>query len=464
MNNFSLDSVDKSKPIFFIGIGGISMSALAVILKNDGFSVCGSDFKESDMTADLRRQGIDVSIGHSADNIGDVSLVVYTAAIQESNPELVKARSMDIPVIERAVLLGAIMKRYKNPIAVSGTHGKTTTTSMLSHILLSANLDPTILVGGVLPIIGGNMRDGGNDYLVTEACEYTGSFLKFHPLYSIILNIEEDHLDYFKDINDIVKCFRKFAEITPKNGAVIANFDDNDVRKVTDGLACRVVSYGIDSADADYTARNIRFTSNDFGTFDVFANGVFFMNVALRVPGLHNVSNALAVIAVAALLGVDKASIQKGFESFSGTNRRFERKGLCRGAKIIDDYAHHPTEIKTTLRAAREVAKGKEVWCVFQPHTYTRALKLKNEFAQSFGDCDHVIVADIYAAREKDTGLIHSRDLADAINSFSHNAMYMKEFSEIAQYLQEHIREGDLVLTMGAGDVYKIGESMVKQN
>ena len=462
MKQFELDAVDHNKDIFFIGIGGISMSALAVILKNDGYPVRGSDFKAGPMTEDLEAKGIPVAIGHCAENVDGAGLVVYTAAIKEDNPELVRAHELGIPAIERAALLGALMKRYKYPVAVSGTHGKTTTTSMLSHILLSASLDPTILVGGVLPVIGGNMRDGGKEFFVTEACEYCGSFLKFFPLYSIILNIEEDHLDYFKDLNDIIDCFRSFVQLVPPEGAIIANFDDADVRRAVSGAPCGVVSYGIDSSDCFWRAENIRFSENVCGIFDITRGGEYYITAELNVPGMHNVSNALAVVACAQLLGIGAEDVKKGLASFHGTNRRFEHKGVCGGAQIIDDYAHHPTEIRATLDAAHAAAKSGEVWCVFQPHTYTRAFKLKDEFAKSFSECEHVIVSDIYAAREKDTGLIHSLDLAEAIAAESRNALYIKGFDAIADYLRKSVKPGDLILTMGAGDVYKIGEMLAE--
>ena len=461
MNQFSLDTISYDKEIFFIGIGGISMSALAVILKNDGYSVRGSDFKESAATLDLEAKGIPVAIGHRAENVDGAGLVVYTAAIKSDNPELVRARALGIPAIERATLLGALMKRYKNPIAVSGTHGKTTTTSMLSHILLSAGLDPTILVGGALPVIGGNMRDGGNDYMVMEACEYCASFLKFFPLYAIILNIEEDHLDFFKDLDDIVRCFADFVAILPPEGGIIANFDDPEVICAVRDAKCSVHSYAIENKDALWRAEDILFDENGYASFRVLWKGEEQMTVKLNVPGMHNVSNALSVIACAHLLGIGTDAICDGLLSFGGTNRRFELKGTMSGVRIIDDYAHHPTEVRTTLASARRAASGGKVWCIFQPHTYTRAYKLKDEFAKSFADCDHVIVSDIYAAREKDTGLIHALDLAEAIDAESHNASYIKGFDAICSYLRENAKDGDLILTMGAGDVYQIGEMLL---
>ncbi len=461
MNNFNLQELNKEKNVFFIGIGGISMSALAQILKNDGYKVQGSDFKESDTVKELVASGIPVTIGHKAQSVEGAGAVIYTAAIKEDNPELKRAKELGIPCVERAVLLGAMMKNYKYPVAVSGTHGKTTATSMLSHVLCESDLDPTILVGGVLPLIGGNMRDGGKDFFVTEACEYCASFLKFFPLYSIILNIEEDHLDYFKDIDDIIDCFSQFVAKTPKNGAVIANFDDPEVIRAVSGATSEVVTYSLNNKDCDYTVKNLRFDKNGHSEFDVLYKGKEFISVKLNVPGLHNVSNSLAVIAVAKLLGVSEDGIKRGLLSFKGTNRRFEFKGEVNGAKIYDDYAHHPTEIKATLSAARATG-AKRVRCVFQPHTYTRSLALKDEFAKSFFDCDDLIITDIFAAREPDTGLIHSKDLVLAVNENSKNARYMKDFSEVEKYFCDTAQDGDIIFTMGAGDVYKIGESIIK--
>lgn len=459
MCDFDLNSLNKEKSVFFIGIGGISMSALAQILKNDGFSVSGSDFQMSETVEELGRCGIDVKVGHSAENVEGAGLVVYTAAIKEDNPELRRAKELGIPAIERAVLLGAMMKRYRYPVAVSGTHGKTTATSMVSHVLCESDMDPTILVGGVLPLIGGNFRDGGKDYFVTEACEYCASFLKFFPLYSIILNIEEDHLDYFKDLDDIVDCFKTFVEKTPDDGAVIANFDDEEVKKAVASSGKKIITYGIKNENCDYVAKNIAFDENGFSSFDVVKNGEFFEHIALRVPGIHNVSNALAVIAVSELLGVSKEGIKKGLLSFSGTNRRFEYKGEVNGAKIYDDYAHHPTEIKATLAAAKATGAAR-IRCVFQPHTYTRTLTLKDEFIKCFSDCDDLVITDIFAAREKDTGLIHSKDLVAEIEG----AKYIKDFADVEKYFIDTAQEGDLIFTMGAGNVYKIGESIIKSD
>ncbi len=461
MEQFNLNALDRQKAIHMIGIGGISMSALAMILKEDGFAVTGSDYKDSDAVQSLIASGIPVAIGHCPENVGSPAAVVYTAAISQDNPELCHAKSLGIPVVERSVLLGAIMKRYETPIAVSGTHGKTTTTSMLSQVLLAADLNPTILVGGILPSIGSNLHIGSRNHLVMEACEYCGSFLKFFPKISLILNVEEDHLDYFKNIQEIIGCFHAFAEKTPKGGALIVNGDDPNAMTAASGVSCPVITFSTENKNADFYADNIRYTNAGCGQFTVLKKGEPFMEAVLSVPGPHNVKNALAVIAAADLLSVMPAQIQEGFNNFSGTRRRFEERGLCNGARVIDDYAHHPTEIKTSLRTARAATAGK-VLCVFQPHTYTRAYKLREEFAASFADCDSVIVTDIYAAREKDTGLITSRQLAEDIQSVSHNAEYAESLEVAEQRLRERAQAGDLVITLGAGDVNRICENLVK--
>lgn len=464
MKQLILNELDKTKPIYMIGIGGISMSALAMILQKAGFAVCGSDFKASAMTEQLQKNGITVHIGHRAENIGDVSAVVYTAAIHEDNPELVRARQLDVPVAERAVLLGEIMKRFKTPIAVSGTHGKTTTTSMLAEVLLAAELDPTILVGGIMPSIGSNMRVGSHDYLVTEACEYCGSFLKFFPKISLILNVEEDHLDYFKDIHAIIDCFHAFAEKTPDDGLLIVNYDDAEAMEAVRGVNRPMLTFSTETMAADFAAEAITFDADGCAHFTVLKHGAVFMDASLCVPGLHNVKNALAVIAAADAMGIAPTRIQKGFSRFGGTKRRFEELGLYNGAHVIDDYAHHPTEIRATLSTARRAAGAHRVWAVFQPHTYTRAFKLKNEFAESFADCDRVLVTDIYAAREQDTGLISSREVAELIDACSHNAEYAESLASAAEYLVQQAQKGDYIILLGAGDVNRIGGLLLEKD
>lgn len=457
MHNADLLDSNRIKYIHFVGIGGISMSGLAEILVNMGYRISGSDMKSSNITEKLKKMGIEIHINHSEQNINNPDLVVYTAAIKDNNPELVKARELGIPTMERATLLGLIMKRFPKSIAVSGTHGKTTTTSMVTMIMLESELDPTIHIGGELDAIGGNTKIGGNNYFVTEACEYVESFLKFFPYLAIVLNIEEDHLDYYKDIEHIKSAFYKFLSLVPKDGYIVACADDSNTMELLGKLQCSKVTYGIKSAAADWTAKDIRFDTFGKASFKVFYNNSFFSDIKLNVPGMHNVSNALAAITACSTLGCGEEHIRLGLEKFFGTHRRFELKGIVDDIKVIDDYAHHPSEVKATLLAARN-AEHNKIWCVFQPHTYTRTKCLLDEFSTAFADADYVLVSDIYAAREKDTGDINSGILCDRISSAGKNAMYIKGFDSISDYLVEHARSGDIVLTMGAGDIYKVGE------
>ena len=365
--------VDFSKPIHihFIGIGGISMSGLAEILLKEGFTVSGSDSKESALTDHLTASGAQIFYGQRASNIIDgIDLVVYTAAIHPDNPEYACAKEKNIPMMTRADLLGQIMKNYQIPIAVSGTHGKTTTTSMASHILLEGGFDPTISVGGILPAIGGNLRLGHSGTFITEACEYTNSFLSFFPKISIILNMDADHLDFFKDIDDIRHSFRRFAELLPADGTLIINADTPKYEDIIRDLPCNVITYGLEH-DADYQAADITYDKYGHASFTVLKDGRKAGSFYLKVPGSHNVSNALAAIALADELQLPENAIHEGFATFRGTDRRFQYKGTYHGAKVIDDYAHHPTEIRATMEAAENCAH-RTLWCVFQPHTYTR--------------------------------------------------------------------------------------------
>ena len=369
--------IDFKKPVHvhFIGIGGISMSGLAEILLKEGFTISGSDNKESALTDHLEGLGATVFYGQKAYNtIDGIDVVVYTAAIHEDNEEYQAAVKKDLPMLTRAELLGQLMKNYETPVAISGTHGKTTTTSMLSHILLEGELDPTISVGGILKAIGGNIRVGNSGVFVTEACEYTNSFLDFFPKIGVILNIEEDHLDFFKDLADIRHSFRRFAELLPEDGVLVINGDIENLDELTEGLPCEVVRFGMDSSK-DYSATNILHDKLGDASFDLVKNGEFIDRVSLSVNGDHNVQNALAAIAVADKMGVPMDVIKRGLKGFSGTDRRFELKGQLNGITIVDDYAHHPTEIKATLKAAKHYPH-KEIWCIFQPHTYTRTKSL----------------------------------------------------------------------------------------
>ena len=448
------------KHIHFIGIGGSGMCPIAEILYHRGYHITGSDISESETVQKIRSYQIPVIIGQKAENINGADLIVYTAAVKKDNPELVAALESGIPTLERSEMLGVVTAHYRDSIAVSGTHGKTTTTSMVSHILLEGKCDPTISVGGILPAIGGNIRVGESETFVTEACEYTNSFLSFFPKISIILNMDADHLDFFKDIDDIRHSFRKFAELLPADGALIINADTPKYEMVAENLPCKVITYGLEH-DAEYSASDITYDEFGHPTFHVLHNGADIGICSLKVPGIHNVSNALASIAAGRLLGLDNEVIFAGLKDFGGTDRRFQYKGKVGEVTIIDDYAHHPTEIEATLHAANNYPH-KKIWCVFQPHTYTRTKALFPEFAEALSHTDHVILADIYAARETDTLGISSKDLADAIAEKGADVYYFPSFEEIENFCREHCQKGDVLITMGAGDVVNIGETLVK--
>ncbi|MDO4276605.1 MAG: UDP-N-acetylmuramate--L-alanine ligase [Eubacteriales bacterium] len=454
--------IDFHKPlhIHFIGIGGISMSGLAEILLGENFTVSGSDAKESPLTQSLADKGAKIFYGQRASNIEEgVEVVVYTAAIHPDNPEFARAAEKGIPMLTRAELLGQIMRNYETPIAISGTHGKTTTTSMVSHILLEGNCNPTISVGGILPAIGGNIRVGQSETFVTEACEYTNSFLSFFPKISIILNVDADHLDFFKDIQDIRHSFRRFAELLPQDGTLIINSDTPEYEEIIRDLPCRVITYGLEH-EADYQASDITYDKYGHASFTVLRDGKKAGSYYLKVPGIHNVSNALAAIALGHILGLSEEVIIKGLGGFTGTDRRFQYKGEVAGVTIIDDYAHHPTEIEATLHAAKNYPH-KKTWCVFQPHTYTRTKALLPEFAQALTLADHVVLADIYAAREQNTIGITSQDLQKCILELGTPCEYFSTFDEIENFLLESCTQGDLLITMGAGDVVNIGEHLL---
>ena len=455
-------TIDFSKPIHlhFIGIGGISMSGLAEILLKEGFTISGSDAKASSLTEKLTTLGAHISYPQSAANItDDIDAVVYTAAISKDNPELIRVYAQEIPTLTRAELLGQIMNNYNTAIAVAGTHGKTTTTSMAAHVLMAGGLDPTISVGGILPAINGNIRVGNSENFITEACEYTNSFLEFNPKISIILNIDADHLDFFKDIDDIRNSFRLFAEKLPADGTLIINGDIPNLSEITKNLPCEIITYALDNP-ANYTADNIIFDEQGLPTFDCVKNNLLVGTFALEVPGMHNVSNALSAIALGHTLGLSAADIQQGFLSFSGTERRFQYKGKIGGVTIIDDYAHHPTEITATLTSAKNYPH-ETTWCVFQPHTYTRTYALLDDFAKALTLADKVILCDIYAAREKNTIGITSETLQKEIQKLGTECYYFSSFDDVENFLLENCIHGDLLITMGAGDVVKIGEHLL---
>ena len=456
--------IDFKKPLHlhFIGIGGISMSGLAEILLGEGFHITGSDAHESALTDRLEKKGAKIVYGQKAENITDgIDCVIYTAAIHPDNPEFAAAKHAGIPMLTRAQLLGEIMKNYDLPIAVSGTHGKTTTTSMCAHILMRANMDPTVSVGGILPAIHGNIRVGESETFLTEACEYTDSFLSLYPKIEIILNVDADHLDYFKNIDNIAKSFHTYAKLLPEDGTLIINKDFEKYPVVTEGVTCEMLTTSM-KEDADYTPANISYNEYGCGSFDVLERGRDIGRVSLNVPGVHNISNALAAIALGRKLGLGMDTIAEGLEDFRGTNRRFEYKGKMNGATIIDDYAHHPTEIKATLRAAHNYPH-RELWVAFQPHTYTRTKALMPEFAEALSSADHVVLADIFAARETDTLGISSDTLRGEIAKLGTDAHYFKSFAEIEDFLRANVKEGDLLITMGAGNINQVGEDLLKK-
>ena len=447
--------------IYFIGIGGISMSGLAEILASRGHQVSGTDVKETAVTKHLQSLGIHINFGHRAENItDDITLVVYTAAIHDDNPELRAAHEKGIRIMDRAHLLGQIMDEYHDSVAVSGTHGKTTTTSMVSEILLAAEKDPTITVGGILPTIGSNLRIGNSPYFVAEACEYFDSFLQFNPFIAIILNVESDHLDYFKTLENIRRSFHAFAQRVPDKGLLAISEKIDNVEELTDGLTCHVETFGL-SEKANWRAENIVHEADGRNSFDVYHNGAFFTTIHLHIPGEHNITNALAAIGASAFLGAAPEDCVKGLHHYTGTERRFQLKGKKDGITVIDDYAHHPTEIKAALAAAQNVQHN-TTWCVFQPHTFSRTRFLFDEFGEAFGDADEIIIADIFAARETDDGTVSAAQLADRIAQTGKSARYVGDFAAIEAYLREHCKSGDLLMTVGEGDVYKIGENFLK--
>lgn len=451
---------DHPGSVYFVGIGGVSMSGLAEILADVGFRVSGSDRSKSGLTEMLESKGITVFYGQRSENITDgIDCAVFTSAIREDNPEYIAVRKMGIPSLTRAELLGQLMKNYETSIAISGTHGKTTTTSMVGEILLKAGTDPTLSIGGILKTINGNIRVGGSRYFVTEACEYTNSFLSLSPTIGIILNIEEDHMDFFKDLADIRHSFRRFAELLPAEGCLIINREIPALDEIIEGIPCRVITFGM-SPGADYFPKSI--TCNDRGNpcFVLHSPGCDDRSFSLQVPGNHNVSNAIAAIALADRLSIPQDQIAEALHSYTGTDRRFEYKGTIGGVTVIDDYAHHPTEIAATLKAAA-ACPHQTLWCVFQPHTYSRTKTFLKDFAQALTLADKVVLADIYAARETDTLGVSSQDLQVEIQALGKECHYFPTFDEIENFLLKNCIKGDLLITMGAGDVLKIGENLL---
>lgn len=449
------------KNIHCIGIGGVGVSAIAEILLSRGYRVSGSDMKQSEITDRLKQHGIKIYIGHRAENVEDADLIVYSAAIAEENPEIIRAREKNLPLASRAEVLGTLMDDFENSIAISGTHGKTTTTSMVSLILQRAELEPTILVGGNLAEIGGNVKVGGSQYFVTEACEYRDSFLELRPKIEVILNIDSDHLDYFKDIEHIVSSFERFTKAMPEDGKLIAYDANPFVSRIIKDIPT-AITYGY-SQGCTYQIADVAFDGEGMPSFDVNYQGEKLGRVQLRVPGEHNILNATGAFACCHQLGVSAETIIATLDDFTGTQRRFDIIGTTEsGVRLVDDYAHHPTEIKATLSAAHNIPH-RQLWCLFQPHTYTRTLALFDDFAEAFTDADVLILAEIYAAREKNIYKISSKELAEEIKRVhpEKKVYYMDTFEDIANYVRTNAAEGDLVITMGAGDIYKVGEMII---
>lgn len=447
--------------VHFIGIGGISMSGIANICINLNYSVSGSDSQESSLTRELEQKGALIHIGQKAENItDDIDLIIYTAAIHEDNPEWIAAKDSGIKMMSRSEFLGVIMDKYTNSIAVSGTHGKTSTTSMLSVIYSMADLDPTILVGGNLKDINGNYRLGSSPNFITEACEYCDSFLDLFPSFGLILNVEADHLDYFKDIDNIISSFRHFAENVKDDGYIIANGDDENVRLATQDSK-QVIYFGLDEKN-NALIQNIKFDESGHASFSISFRGESIGIFQLQVPGMHNVMNATAAILTGFLDGLPIQDLQKGIGGYRGVDRRFEYKGKYKEASVYDDYAHHPSEIKATLAASKYLHANRLI-SIFQPHTFSRTKSLLSDFAASFSDADIVIITDIYASRETDEGTISSKQLVDKIIENGKDAVYLKGSSEIETYLDQMIRSDDVVFTIGAGDVHKIGEYLISR-
>ena len=456
MPSFS-EYLKPGKRGYLIGIGGVSMAPLAEVLQDEGIRIAGSDLQRSEKVAALEKRGVLVNIGHAGENITpDYDFVVRTAAAHDDNPEVIAARALGIPVYERTQAWGAIMKDYRHALCIAGTHGKTTTTSMCTHILMAAEKDPTVMIGGTLPLLRAAHRVGRGDTIVMEACEYYDSFLSFCPTIAVILDVEEDHLDYFSGIEAIKTSFRRFAELVPEDGTVIVNGDDENAMSAVENIGRNVVTFGLGES-VDVRAVNI--TCQGAQTeFDVLYRGEFFAHLNIRVPGVHNVKNALAAAAAAITLGISPMAVTYGLAGFRGAERRFEFKGKYNGADVYDDYAHHPNELKALLDAVEPMGYKRTV-LVFQPHTYTRTKALFNEFVEQLKRPDLTYLASIYAAREVNTLGISSEDLAQQIP----NSLYFPSFEELEKALRWSVAPGDLVLTVGAGDVYKIGEALTKK-
>lgn len=443
--------------VHLAGIGGVSMCPLAEVLHGMGLIVQGSDMNESATVEHLRSQGIEVHVGHSAENLGSCDLVIRTAAIHNDNPEIAGAITRGIPVYERAQAWGAIMRQYRNALCIAGTHGKTTTTSMATHVFMAAQTDPTVMIGGTLPLLHSGYRVGQGETIILESCEYCNSFLSFFPTVAVILNVEADHLDFFKDLEDVEHSFRQFAQLVPEDGFVIVNGDDKNAMTSVQGIAHPVLTFALHNQDCDCVAKNVTYHEG-YPSFDVVIHGETYAHVDLIVPGDHNILNALATAASAYVLGIKGEAVSRGLGEFHGAGRRLEFKGQFNGADVYDDYAHHPSELNALLTTAR-TRPYKRVICAFQPHTYSRTHALFHDFVEELKLPDVTLVAEIFAAREQNDLGISSADLVKEIPG----ATYCATLAEVTERLSQIAQPGDLVLTVGAGDIYRAGEALVKK-
>ena len=457
----NIERLKKYNKIHMVGIGGVSMSGIAEILVNWGFTVTGSNNVENENTKKLEKAGIKVFIGHNAENVVGSDVVVHTAAVKDDNIELKTAKNLGIPTIERADFLGEITRCFSDTITIAGTHGKSTTTSMVSLCFLEANQDPSIQVGADLSQIGGNYKVGNSEHFIIESCEYVESFLKFSPKSEIILNIDNDHLDYFKTFENVKNAFVKYVKLLPDDGILVVNGDDKNCLDLPQYTHAKALTYGITNKNVDFFAVNIVFDNDGFPEFDVYSHDKFYERIKLHVPGMHNVLNALGCIALCNEYGLSSTDIKNGLSKFTGVGRRFEFKGKVNNASVYDDYGHHPTEIVATAKALMN-KKYNQSWVVFQPHTYSRTKLLMDDFAKALLNFDNIILLDIYAARENNTYNVSSEDLANKIKTLGKDALFIKDFDECVSYLKSHVHENDIIITQGAGTVTEIGGKLIK--
>ena len=458
LENFNIKNYNH---IHMIGIGGVSMSGIAEILFHKGYKVTGSDTSESEITNKLKEIGIPVVIGHDLENSKNADILVYTAAIKDTDPELLNAKENNVPTMERADFLGQITRMYKDTICISGTHGKTTTTSMVSLCFLEANLDPTIQVGAILKEIDGNNKIGKSDYFIIEACEYVESFLKFYPQSEIILNIDNDHLDYFKTFENIKNAFIKYVKLLPEDGFLVVNGDDKNCLDLKDFSKAKFITYGIENQNVDFYAKNLVADKKGFYQFDVYKHNEFYERIKLSIPGIHNVLNALACTALCDAYNISKEHIKNALFKFTGANRRFQYIGNYKNVKVFDDYAHHPTEIKSVANAIKNMCYNQS-WIVFQSHTYSRTKNLLDDFAKVLSEFDNIIITDIYAARETNNLNVTPQSLVDKIAEYGKNSIYISKFEDIAKYLRNNVKDDDIILTVGAGTITNLGKMIVE--